>query len=171
MFLNHTCKQNFRSCSYLMLSFAFDLAQLNIHFILYCPKLSFYLFHCCLQLILQFVYQGLTPTSIYGCLKGVMMVHLLATPHHPLNTLGTSLQPSSVSPGFFWQYLTAAQQVGCSLKKHSLHKDWSDVYGHTLTQQCFTGATSSTELKPVCWLKEYHITGLYPVFWCCNSQL
>lgn len=56
MFVNHIGKKNFRSCSYLMLSFAFHLAQLNIHFILYCPKLSFYLFHCCLQLVLQFIY-------------------------------------------------------------------------------------------------------------------
>lgn len=102
MFLNHIGKQNFRSCSYLMLSFAFHLAQLNIHFILYCPKLSFYLFHCCIQLILQFIYQGLTTTSIYGCLKGVMMIHLLATPHHPFSTLGTLSQPPSVSLRFFY---------------------------------------------------------------------
>lgn len=94
-------KQTFRSYSYLMLSFAFHLAQLNIHLILYCPKLSFYLFHCCFQLILQFIYQGLTTTSIYGCLKGVM-IHLLATPHHPLSTLGTLSQPPSVSLGFFY---------------------------------------------------------------------
>lgn len=99
MFVNHIGKKNFRSCSYLMLSFAFHLAQLNIHFILYCPKLSFYLFHCCLQLVLQFIYQGLTTTSIYRCLKGVK-IHLLATPHHPLNALGT-LSHSSVSLGFF----------------------------------------------------------------------
>lgn len=79
------------SYSYLMLSFAFHLAQLDIHLILYCPKLSFYLFHRCLQLILQFIYQGLTTTSIYWCLKGV--IHLLATSHCPLTALGTLSQP------------------------------------------------------------------------------
>lgn len=90
---SHEGKQTSRSQSYLMLSFAFHLAQLNIHLILYCSKLGFYLFHCCLQLILQFIYQGLTTTSIYWRLKGG--IYLLAASRCPLSTLGTLSQPPS----------------------------------------------------------------------------
>lgn len=96
---SHVGKQTSGSYSYLMLSFAFHLAQLGIHLILYCPKLSFYLFYRCLQLILQLIYQGLTTTSIYRCLKGV--IHLLATSRCPLCALGTLSQPPRVSLGLF----------------------------------------------------------------------
>lgn len=97
---SHVGKQTSGSCSYLMLSFRFHLAQLNIHLVLYGPKLSFYLFHCCLQLILQFIYQGLTATSVYRCLKGV--THLLATCRCPLSARGTLSQPPRVSLGLFY---------------------------------------------------------------------
>lgn len=82
-----------------MLSFAFHLAQLNIHLILYCPKLSFYLLHGCLQLILQFIYQGLTATSIDRRLKTVK--NLLAVSCWPLSALGTLSQLLTVTIELF----------------------------------------------------------------------
>lgn len=182
MYLNHIGKQNLRSCSYLMLSFAFNLAQFNIHFILHCPKLSFYLFHCCLQLILQFVYQGLTPTSIYGCLKGVIIIHLLTTPptllayfehYHSLfqSVLGSStLCAVSHPPDSILQKLSKWLLVEKAQPTQGLI--WC-VWAHPNTAPVLIslGLQAALSSDPVCWLREYHITGLYPGSWCCNSQL